>query len=78
MNHWYGFRIRKAFASKENWYAINHYGAKQLILGSIVLILTGIIFLFVPIDPALRGIPMVVIVLIVIVRTVLYARKLPG
>lgn len=77
MNQWYGFRIEKAFVSKENWYAINKYGAKQLILWSVLLILVGIIFLFVPTDPLLRGIPLVVIVLIAIVRTLLYARTLP-
>jgi hypothetical protein len=28
MNRWYGIRTRKAFASEENWYAINAYGGK--------------------------------------------------
>jgi hypothetical protein len=29
MNCAYGFRIRKAFESDENWYLINRYGARH-------------------------------------------------
>ena len=32
MNYLYGFRIPKAFESEENWYGINEYGAKQMII----------------------------------------------
>ena len=31
MNHTYGIRVRKAFVSQENWYAINVYGGKLFI-----------------------------------------------
>jgi hypothetical protein len=32
MNPWYGVRIPKSFESEENWYKINAYGGKRLIL----------------------------------------------
>lgn len=31
MNQLYGVRTYEAFKSEENWYAINHYGGKQLL-----------------------------------------------
>jgi uncharacterized membrane protein len=43
----YGFRIRKAFESEQNWYKINRYGAKSLILWAMVLMAVGIICLFI-------------------------------
>jgi hypothetical protein len=52
MNHFYGMRIRRAFESDENWYRINRYGARQLILWSIPVILTGILALFIKFDDA--------------------------
>jgi hypothetical protein len=42
MNHVYGFRIRKAFESGENWYAINAYGAKALIGWAFIVMAIGI------------------------------------
>ena len=48
MNHYYGMRISKAFESKENWYKINRYGAKQWIISSFLTILVGIISLLIP------------------------------
>jgi hypothetical protein len=47
MNGVYGFRIRKAFESEQNWYRINRYGARALILWAVVLMAVGIICLFV-------------------------------
>jgi hypothetical protein len=38
MNSVYGFRIRKALESEENWYEINYYGAKALIRWSGIII----------------------------------------
>jgi hypothetical protein len=82
MNGLYGFRLAKAYESEENWYDINAYGARQLIIWSIPVILTGIISLFVPIDdrsamPALVGAgPVTISVLIAMVRTLTYAKKL--
>jgi len=47
MNGVYGFRIRKAFESEQNWYRINRYGAGALMLWAVVLMVVGIICLFV-------------------------------
>jgi hypothetical protein len=41
-NHFYGMRFAKAFESEENWFKINAYGAKRLILWSVPLIISGI------------------------------------
>ncbi len=32
MNGLYGIRIAKAFESEDNWYSINEYGGRQLII----------------------------------------------
>jgi len=47
MNCVYGFRIRKAFESEQNWYQINRYGARALMIWAMGLISIGIICLFV-------------------------------
>ena len=52
LNRLYGVRIRKSLATPENWYLINHYGAKQLVLwSSASLVATGAGF-FLPIEEA--------------------------
>ena len=48
MNHGYGFRFRKSFESDKNWYKINKYGAKRLIIWSAILTAIGITTLFLP------------------------------
>jgi hypothetical protein len=47
MNCAYGFRIRKAFESEENWYIINRYGAKVLMCWAVLLMITGVVCLFI-------------------------------
>ena len=80
MNHLYGFRIPKAFKSDENWYDINEYGAKQMIIWSIPIILAGIICLVIPIIKGTGLImavgPITFAVLMVIIKTLMYANKL--
>jgi len=49
MNCWYGIRFKKSFESKENWYKINRYGAKRMILWSVVVVVISILTFFVPI-----------------------------
>jgi len=78
MNGVYGIRIEKAFASKDNWYAINNYGAKQLLIWSLVMIASGIGLIFVPIPPILRVVPLLLCITIAIVRTIRFAKTLPG
>lgn len=38
MNRWYGIRTRKAFASEDNWYAINAYGGKVFFVFGVFLL----------------------------------------
>lgn len=51
MNPVYGVRFKKSYESKENWYKINKYGGKQLILWSIPLLIIGVVTLFFPSFP---------------------------
>ena len=69
MNRWYGARFKKSFESEENWYRINAYSAKQLILWSLPLMIIGMATLFLPLaehpgwtqalalSPLLAGVP---------------------
>ena len=50
MNRWYGARFKKSFESEENWYRINAYSAKQLILWSFPLMILGMATLFLPLE----------------------------
>lgn len=47
MNSAYGFRIRKAFESEENWYIINKYGAKVLMCWGVLVMIVGIACLYI-------------------------------
>ena len=80
MNKFYGIRFKKSYESEENWYRINKYGGRQLILWSIPLGLFGIISFFLPVSesPLLYLISILApfIVLIPCVTSYLYARKL--
>jgi uncharacterized membrane protein len=81
-NHAYGVRIPKAFESERNWYDINAYGGKLLLVFGIVLIVYGIVMrpfapeaksiwtLLYVIAPLLLVLPMLVMILA-------YARRLP-
>ena len=48
MNRLYGVRFKKSFESEENWYRINEYGARQLILWSTPLAIIGMVTFFLP------------------------------
>lgn len=41
MNHVYGFRLRKAFVSRHNWYELNAYGGKALLAYGVFLLAFG-------------------------------------
>ena len=47
-NHIIGVRLKKSFTSEKNWYLMNSYGGKQLLIWSAVLVLLGIVVLFFP------------------------------
>jgi hypothetical protein len=77
MNRFYGFRISKAFTSDANWYAINKYGAKVLILWSIVMITSGVLFLLLGLPSPLPGlIPLVICTAAAIGQTLRFAGQL--
>ena len=85
MNNFYGVRIPKAFESEENWYKINEYGGRQLVLWSCVLALFGVVTFFLPLGAAekpndtmvLIAATMPLIVLLpAIVQILRYARKI--
>lgn len=50
MNDWNGIRFQKSYSSSENWYKINCYGGKQLILWSVFLIVFGVATWFMPLQ----------------------------
>jgi hypothetical protein len=78
MNGLYGFKIRKAFKSEGNWYAINKYGAKVLIIWSAALMALGIICLYIQPEHVLTVAKVGFISIIVpIVQAMWFARKLP-
>ncbi len=84
MNRWYGVRLKKSFESDENWYEINAYGGRQLIIWSLALIAVGIILLFIPLDDpnkdftalALGAAPVLVFMVVPIVKIFRFAGKL--
>lgn len=85
MNRLYGFRIRKAFASEENWYKINHYGGKQLLYWSSLLVAVGVICFMYPaqehqaeVEQVIRTVgPVIVCPAISVIKTVIYSKSLP-
>jgi uncharacterized membrane protein len=84
MNHLYGVRIKKSFESEANWYKINAYGGKQLIIWSTPLIIAGLICFFVPIDDQNKDIlsfvlgvfPITVSIGVAVFKIILYAKRL--
>jgi hypothetical protein len=80
MNRWYGIRFKKSIESDENWYRINKYGGRQLIIWSAVLAFLGIVTIFLPIDKgSLLCFPAALAPLILLVPAVIsyrYAQKL--
>jgi len=43
MNYMYGFRLRKAFVSTHNWYELNAYGGKLMLVFGLFLMAFGFI-----------------------------------
>jgi uncharacterized membrane protein len=48
MNHFYGVRLKKSYSSEKNWYLMNAYGGKQLLIWSAVIVVLGMITFFIP------------------------------
>ncbi len=81
-NRWYGVRIPKAYASEENWYAINEVGGRWLAGAGVVLALVGGLVLLCPpttvggvLIAALAPLPLVLFTLVPVLR---FARRLPS
>jgi len=53
MNAFYGFRFRQSFASDDNWYRINAYGARVMLIWCGVLAALGIWLVLLPIPSGL-------------------------
>ncbi len=82
MNRYYGIRIPKAFKSDNNWYDINAYGGKLLLVYGIFLIIFGIVAQdMAPSERSIWMAPFIVIPLLVILPLLTlinaYARHLP-
>jgi hypothetical protein len=85
MNPWYGVRIPKSFESEENWYRINAYGGKRLIVWSSLPALVGIVAFFLPLDSDAGGTPLMAVLLAfvpliaiipAIIEIVIFSRKM--
>lgn len=50
MNKVYGIRFKKSYESEENWYVINKYVGKLLIIWSFPLVILGFITFFLPLE----------------------------
>ncbi len=82
MNHFYGVRIPKAFASDSNWYAINAYGGKLLLGYGLAVVAFGLLARNsapAPTNPwmALFMVAPLVLVLPVLGLILSYAHRLP-
>ncbi|MFA5187717.1 MAG: SdpI family protein [Patescibacteria group bacterium] len=84
MNRWYGVRIPKSFQSEENWFKINEYGGRQLVMWSVLLLAWGLLCFAIPMKDIHRGFealtfgafPVFLLIAIIAVRTFRYAGKL--
>ncbi len=51
MNRFYGIRIPKSYQSDGDWYAINRYGGRQMLIYAVFVASVGVGILFVPLRP---------------------------
>ena len=82
MNRAYGIRIRKAYVSAENWYALNAFGGKLLLGYGVLLIVFGLLALSTAPAPSSPWAPVFLLVPLlglvpVLLLIVAYARGLP-
>lgn len=79
MNHLYGARFKKSFESEDNWYKINKYSARWMIIWAIPVLITGLIVFFVPlnvISATLFGITPLIFIFISLFQSYSYSKKL--
>jgi uncharacterized membrane protein len=77
----YGMRLPKSFASDENWFKINRYGAKQMMRWAGVMIVVGLVTFFLPLQgnallTGMVGLAPIVLLLIPAFQIYRYARTL--
>jgi len=82
MNHYYGIRIRKSLASAENWYTLNAFAGKLVLLYGMLLLVFGIMTQTVAPAPSSLWAPVFLLVplvglVLVFLLIVFYARGLP-
>ena len=79
MNNWIGFRYKQAYISVEAWYKINKYSGQVVLPWSIIAILLGVVFFFLPpINLFFQYVGIFAPLLILIdptIRSFLYARR---
>ena len=82
MNRRHGVRFPQSFVLDENWYAINRYGARVMMLWSVALLIVGAVVCFLPLQRwpigaiGLVSMP-VVCVVIPTIQSYVYGRRLP-
>ena len=85
MNPWYGVRIPKSFESEENWYKINAYGGKRMIVWALLPAVVGIAAFFLPLDSDASGTLLLTLLLAIaplvailppIIEIVIFSRKM--
>src|SRR6476660_6499302 len=73
-NRFYGFRLRRSFESEEDWQRINRYGARWMIIWSIILIGIVIATFFIPLRDSITVLiwaagPVTIVPLIAVMQT---------
>ncbi|MCP4755409.1 MAG: SdpI family protein [Proteobacteria bacterium] len=80
MNKVYGIRFKKSYESENNWYRINRYGGKQMILWSVPLAILGVATFFLPLGGKDHWITLIacapLIVIIPAITSYIYAKNL--
>ncbi len=78
MNPYYGIRIAKAYESEANWYHINRYRGKWIIIWSFPILLIGLVGLSFPLEPDNRYLYLlsIFIVFVPLIQTIIWSRKL--
>jgi hypothetical protein len=80
MNRYYGIRFKKSYESEKNWYKINKFGAKRIMLWSIPLLFIGFVTFFLRInDHSVLKLIITLAPLIVIIPAIesyVYAKRL--
>lgn len=79
-NSLYGFRFRQSFESEEAWQRINRYGARRMILWSLVILVLGLGTFFLPLGESVILIVIVAVVppmviLIPVIEAYRYAQR---